>query len=46
MCGKVLIMSEIKIKYIVIDIDGTMTDGKIYIGENGEVMKAFNIKDG
>ena len=28
------------------DVDGTLTDGKIYMGENGEVMKAFNIKDG
>lgn len=30
----------------VFDVDGTLTDGKIYMGENGEVMKAFNIKDG
>lgn len=28
------------------DVDGTLTDGKIYIGANGELMKAFNIKDG
>ena len=28
------------------DVDGTLTDGKIYMGANGEVMKAFNIKDG
>ena len=28
------------------DVDGTLTDGKIYTGSNGEVMKAFNIKDG
>lgn len=28
------------------DVDGTLTDGKIYMGKNGEVMKAFNIKDG
>ena len=35
-----------KIKMLVMDVDGTLTDGKIYIGENGEVMKAFNVKDG
>ena len=35
-----------KIKYLVMDVDGTLTDGKIYMGENGEVMKVFNIKDG
>jgi len=34
------------IKLIVFDVDGTLTDGKIYLGEHGEVMKAFNIKDG
>lgn len=28
------------------DVDGTLTDGKIYMGIDGEVMKAFNIKDG
>jgi 3-deoxy-D-manno-octulosonate 8-phosphate phosphatase (KDO 8-P phosphatase) len=34
------------VKILVMDVDGTLTDGKIYIGENGEVFKAFNIKDG
>lgn len=28
------------------DVDGTLTDGKIYMGNNGEVCKAFDIKDG
>lgn len=28
------------------DVDGTLTDGKIYIGNNGECMKAFHVKDG
>ncbi len=34
------------IKVLVMDVDGTLTDGKLYIGENGEVMKAFHVKDG
>ena len=34
------------IELIVIDVDGTLTDGKIYYGNNGEEFKAFNIKDG
>ncbi|MBR0341459.1 MAG: 3-deoxy-D-manno-octulosonate 8-phosphate phosphatase [Oscillospiraceae bacterium] len=34
------------IEYLVMDVDGTLTDGKIYMGTNGEVMKAFSIKDG
>lgn len=35
-----------KIKLLVMDVDGTMTDGKIYMGKGGELMKAFDIKDG
>lgn len=34
------------IKYLIMDVDGTLTDGKVYIGNNGELFKAFNIKDG
>ena len=34
------------IKILVMDVDGTLTDGKIYMGNHGEVLKAFNIKDG
>ena len=34
------------IKYLVMDVDGTLTDGKIYMGEHGEVCKAFSVKDG
>lgn len=35
-----------KTRFLVMDVDGTLTDGKIYMGSNGELMKAFNIKDG
>lgn len=34
------------IKILVMDVDGTLTDGKIYMGSDGEIFKAFNIKDG
>jgi len=34
------------IKMLVMDVDGTLTDGKIYISSRGEEFKAFNIKDG
>ncbi len=34
------------IKYMVMDVDGTLTDGKIYMSNSGEIMKAFDIKDG
>lgn len=35
-----------KVKYLIMDVDGTLTDGKIYMSDTGELMKAFNIKDG
>lgn len=35
------------VKVLFIDVDGTLTDGKIYLGTNGEeVMKVFSVKDG
>ena len=35
-----------KVKFLVLDVDGTLTDGKIYMGQDGELAKAFNVKDG
>lgn len=34
------------IKLLVMDVDGTLTDGSIFMGEHGEIMKRFNCKDG
>lgn len=34
------------IKYLVMDVDGTLTDGKIYMGHDEELCKVFDIKDG
>lgn len=34
------------IKFLAMDVDGTLTDGKIYMGISGESFKAFDIKDG
>ena len=35
-----------KIKMLVMDVDGTLTDGHIYMGPEGEAMKAFHCQDG
>jgi 3-deoxy-D-manno-octulosonate 8-phosphate phosphatase (KDO 8-P phosphatase) len=34
------------IKMFIMDVDGTLTDGKIYMGNEGEPFKTFSIKDG
>lgn len=34
------------IRLVMLDVDGTLTDGRIYIGQAGEAMKAFSVHDG
>ena len=34
------------VSLLVMDVDGTLTDGGIYIGQSGEVMKRFHVRDG
>lgn len=34
------------VKLFIMDVDGTLTDGKIHIGQNGEIFKSFSVKDG
>lgn len=35
-----------KIKLLLLDVDGVLTDGKLYFANSGEEQKAFNILDG
>ncbi|NLK62521.1 MAG: HAD-IIIA family hydrolase [Fusobacteria bacterium] len=35
-----------KIKWLLLDVDGTLTDGKICMDNNGIETKNFNVKDG
>jgi 3-deoxy-D-manno-octulosonate 8-phosphate phosphatase (KDO 8-P phosphatase) len=35
-----------RIKLVLTDCDGVLTDGGVYYGESGEVLKRFNIRDG
>jgi 3-deoxy-D-manno-octulosonate 8-phosphate phosphatase (KDO 8-P phosphatase) len=34
------------IRLLVLDVDGTMTDGRLYFGNDGEAFKAFDVRDG
>lgn len=34
------------IKLVVLDVDGVLTDGSIWVGEKGEAVKHFNTRDG
>lgn len=35
-----------RIKLALFDVDGVLTDGTLFIGKDGEVVKPFNAKDG
>lgn len=34
------------IRLLALDVDGVLTDGHIYMGNSGELLKAFHIQDG
>ena len=34
------------VRLLALDVDGILTDGRVYYGNSGEELKAFNIKDG
>ena len=34
------------IKLVVFDVDGVLTDGKLFIDKEGNTIKSFNVKDG
>lgn len=35
-----------KIKLLILDVDGVLTDAKLYFDEQGKEYKAFNVRDG
>ena len=42
---QVLAQAE-QIKLVICDVDGVLSDGLIYMGNNGEELKTFNVRDG
>ena len=34
------------VKLLVLDVDGVLTDGRLYFGPGGEQLKAFHVRDG
>ncbi|WP_412536180.1 KdsC family phosphatase [Marinobacter sp. MIT932201] len=41
-----LLTKAARIRLIALDVDGIMSDGKLYFSANGDELKAFNILDG
>lgn len=46
MPSQAIITAAKNIKLLLLDVDGVLTDGKLYYGNSGEELKAFNIQDG
>ncbi|MFQ3263845.1 MAG: 3-deoxy-D-manno-octulosonate 8-phosphate phosphatase (KDO 8-P phosphatase), partial [Porticoccaceae bacterium] len=44
--SKDILSAAKNIKLLLLDVDGVLTDGKLYYGNSGEELKAFNIQDG
>jgi 3-deoxy-D-manno-octulosonate 8-phosphate phosphatase (KDO 8-P phosphatase) len=38
--------SAAAIRLLILDVDGVLTDGRLYFGARGELMKAFHVRDG
>jgi 3-deoxy-D-manno-octulosonate 8-phosphate phosphatase (KDO 8-P phosphatase) len=34
------------VKWLILDVDGVLTDGRLYYSDKGEEYKVFNVKDG
>jgi 3-deoxy-D-manno-octulosonate 8-phosphate phosphatase (KDO 8-P phosphatase) len=41
-----LIARAARIRLVLLDVDGVLTDGRLYYGADGEALKAFDVKDG
>jgi 3-deoxy-D-manno-octulosonate 8-phosphate phosphatase (KDO 8-P phosphatase) len=35
-----------RVRLLVLDVDGVLTDGRLFYGARGEAFKSFNVKDG
>jgi 3-deoxy-D-manno-octulosonate 8-phosphate phosphatase (KDO 8-P phosphatase) len=35
-----------KIQLLILDVDGVLTDGRLYFGAKGEALKVFHVRDG
>jgi 3-deoxy-D-manno-octulosonate 8-phosphate phosphatase (KDO 8-P phosphatase) len=41
-----LLARAARIRLVLLDVDGVLTDGRIWFGPDGEALKAFDVRDG
>lgn len=44
--SQAVIVQASEIKLVICDVDGVLSDGLIYMGNHGEELKTFNVRDG
>jgi len=44
--GSDLLERAARIRLVLLDVDGVLTDGRIWFGPEGEALKAFDVRDG
>jgi 3-deoxy-D-manno-octulosonate 8-phosphate phosphatase (KDO 8-P phosphatase) len=44
--SKALLARAARVRLVLLDVDGVLTDGRLWYGEGGEALKAFDVKDG
>jgi 3-deoxy-D-manno-octulosonate 8-phosphate phosphatase (KDO 8-P phosphatase) len=44
--SRALLERAARIRLVLLDVDGVLTDGRIYYGPEGEALKAFDVRDG
>jgi len=43
---RALVARAARIRLLILDVDGVLTDGRLWYGPEGEALKAFDVKDG
>jgi 3-deoxy-D-manno-octulosonate 8-phosphate phosphatase (KDO 8-P phosphatase) len=41
-----LVARAARVRLVLLDVDGVLTDGRLYYGREGEAFKAFDVRDG
>jgi 3-deoxy-D-manno-octulosonate 8-phosphate phosphatase (KDO 8-P phosphatase) len=44
--AQALVARAARVRLVLLDVDGVLTDGRLYYGPEGEALKAFDVKDG
>jgi len=46
LASSALLRRATRVRLVALDVDGVLTDGRLYFGARGEALKAFDVRDG